>query len=458
MHHWGTALGTLLLSSICLVILYFFSGSKTNLASQVPLPLRALVAASLMSWIFYVGVWGQMLPLPSVYFFYLFQHDYLKNVAIRADDLLVLYGAFFDFLLKYTLFIIFTFVKINNAIKTPPKINFIMSLAWYGMFVVLLSAILIAKLYAFPCKFEIRGICYDEPKAENPPINFDIQMIDADTKKPLLNGWVAIEWHSPNEHGQLQCVQQDYGQTDSHGRFHANGKDGSWMYGQIIMFVPGYEPLNYTEWDDQPNVLSAAIEIGESQRGDFPAWEAQAVALGYKANIIPNQYTKFYSRPAPDIYNRLNNKPYLPGGQTQLWVTSRGLPTRTRGELVNVGTTCRKLRTQSSADEKKWRRAYSEKAMKILCDAKWDSIIPNTEASGLDYVKSAANIIEDSEARIELLKVSLPEFFNVDHNNYRPMTDTERSAAQSIDHRPLTRAERLSYCAAIQPFFALQTN
>lgn len=455
MHYWGTALGTLLLSSICVAILYFFSVSKANLNSHIPLPLRAFIAASMMSWVFYVGVWGQMLPLPALYFFYLYQNDYFQNIAIKSDDLIVFYFALFDFVLKLALFLIFTLFKIGKLGRGAPKTKFTTSFAWYGIFILTASALLFFKAYALPCKFEINGVCYDKPKKENPPINFDIQMIDADTKMPLENGWIAIDWHSPDVNGQLQCVQQDYGQTDAQGRFHMTGKDGSWMYGRVIIFAPGYEPLNYIEWDDHPNVLTAAIEIGDSQRGEFPAWEAQALALGYKANIIPNQYTKFYPKPAPAIYNRLNIRPHMPTGQIQLWVTSRSLPTRVRGELVYMGSACRNIQSQSHLTEKKWRRAYSEKAMKILCDEKWDSIQPNTVATTREYIQSAANVIENPETQIDMLKRTLPAFFNIDHSYYRPMSDIERSAAQQLERRPLTSAERTSFCAAIQPFFAV---
>lgn len=194
MHYWGTALGTLLLSIICIVILYFFCGSKANLNSHIPLPLRAFIAACMMSWIFYVGVWGQMLPVPSVYFVYSIQDDSVHNTRVDADDWIVCYCAIVDFIVKLLAFIVFTLIKINSLTKARPKNNLMISFAWYFLVFIAITGAWFLRPYAFPCKFEVNGFCYDKPEAENPPLTYEVQILDADSGKPISGGWVDIDW------------------------------------------------------------------------------------------------------------------------------------------------------------------------------------------------------------------------------------------------------------------------
>ena len=74
------------------------------------------------------------------------------------------------------------------------------------------------KLSIPPCQIEVKGICYDKPKASNPPLTASWQIIDIDTKKPIPGVWISFYWKKfPDGQQSGSCARNVMGQTDANG-------------------------------------------------------------------------------------------------------------------------------------------------------------------------------------------------------------------------------------------------
>lgn len=70
------------------------------------------------------------------------------------------------------------------------------------------------------CQVHINGICYDKPKASNPPITASWQIIDADTRKPIPGVLISFQVAIP--------IPGSPGQARGNPLLFARSTDGVW--------------------------------------------------------------------------------------------------------------------------------------------------------------------------------------------------------------------------------------
>lgn len=232
-------------------------------------------------------------------------------------------------------------------------------------------------------------------------------------------------------------MRQDSGQTDAHGKFRATAKSGNWMYGRVDIFVPGYEPLAF--YNNQENALNTHIYLGENN-GGYPAWEAQALMLGYKISA-DGYFEKPYSNLVSKNVDSNIKAPLVSGGLVQYWVTTRSAPLRSALEYSQDGASCNyppELNDLQIRAAKEHKIAFANAAKSIVCDEKWDSVSASLNTSAYLYFNFATQIVS-VPAQQKALRAVVPDF--------HPRSD------YSYESRPMTNIERVNFCAAISPYF-----
>ena len=305
------------------------------------------------------------------------------------------------------------------------------------------------KLSIPPCQIEVKGICYDKPKASNPPLTASWQIIDIDTKKPIPGVWISFYWKKfPDGQQSGSCARNVMGQTDANGRFSNTAEDGSWMFTEVFMFKPGFQRIRYQRLLEQTYVTDK-YDISQEFVGKYPGWETELKAMGYRLDTTSttNNYYKNFELGAD--YLSIMSAAWQPEGERQYWVSKRGIPDGR--EISSLGIyTCysRALgKTDPNAEfigyqgpeydqNSVWNREKAMDAYHVICDEKWDSVPNEFEwTSTPSYYNSAIEIIPnlDTKALDSLLA------------NYL-------AGLRSSNSRPLTKIERKAFCEYLAPF------
>ena len=178
-----------------------------------------------------------------------------------------------------------------------------LSFAWHQTLVCVAIAIFLTSIAACGqighgyCQVHINGICYDKPKASNPPITARWQIIDADTQKPLPGVWISFYWKKFPDGQQRggSCARNVMGQTDANGRFSNTAKDGSWMFADVFMFKAGYRRIQ-TEYLPEGTTLTDRQKINQEYVGKYPEFENELKSMGYQLDTssTTNAYYKTF--------------------------------------------------------------------------------------------------------------------------------------------------------------------
>jgi len=302
------------------------------------------------------------------------------------------------------------------------------------------------------CQIEVKGICYDKPKASNPPLTASWQIIDIDTKKPIPGVWISFYWKKfpDGQQSGSSCARNVMGQTDANGRFSNTAEDGSWMFAEVFLFKPGFQRIRYQRLLEQTHVTDK-YDISQEFVGKYPGWETELKAMGYRldATSTTNNYYKNFELGAD--YPSIMSAAWYPEGERQYWVSKRGIPDGR--EISSLGIyTCysRALgKTDPNAEfvgyqgpdydeDSPWNREKAMDAYHVICDEKWDSVPADFEFTQSNrYTSKASGLVPKSN--YDALKSLLPEYFAI------PV-----QSGSSI--RPMTHMERTAFCNYVAPF------
>jgi hypothetical protein len=302
------------------------------------------------------------------------------------------------------------------------------------------------------CQISVGGICYDSPKASNPPLTASWEMIDADTKKPLAGVWVSFYWRKFADGSQRDgsCARNVIGQTDSNGRFSDTAKDGSWMFTDVYMFKPNYQRVRFQRVVGQTHITDK-YELFQDFVGKYPGWENALKTMGYQLDktSTTNKYSKNFELGSQ--YPRIMKAAWDSGGERQYWVTKRGIPDGT--DISSLGIYTCYNRALGKADpnaeligytsaewdqNSPWNRDISMDALQTVCDEKWDSVPADfSRTYSHQYASTAFGIVPQS-AQDQLRKL-LPKYFAAVKSHSEPM-------------RAMTRPERLAFCSFVKPY------
>ena len=299
---------------------------------------------------------------------------------------------------------------------------------------------------AGPCRLEVNGICYDRPKASNPPLSARFEAIDADTGKPLPGVMISFYWKTFLPSGQPdQCARNVIGETDAQGKFANTGKDGSWMFTQVQMFKSGWERIGFDRVIGQ-TYISHKYQLNVPEIGMYPAWESNLKRLGYELDTktMGPIYRKKFELGGQ--YQKIMTAEWQPEGLRTYWVKMRGFP----GDLVpsQVGTECYDLKLQKidpdaesvgyalpKFSEEQVNLQRFKHAIGAICDEKWDSVpVDFVRAQAPALIGFSAGVFGNDQAELVDL---LPDFYG------------EKRTVNSNFSRALTKAERIRYCGAV---------
>ena len=295
------------------------------------------------------------------------------------------------------------------------------------------------------CRLEVNGVCYDRPKASNPPISARFEAIDADTGKPLPGVMISFYWETYLGSGKPDlCARNVIGETDANGKFANTGKDGSWMYLEVQMFKAGWERVYFDRLIGQ-TFISHAYQIQIAEIGMYSAWGNQLKQMGYmldKRTMGPIYRKKFE---LGDQYEKIMTAEWQPEGLRTYWVRMRGFPEGLTPH--QIGTQCfnqqlGKIDPDAEMvgfEQEKFKRSNielerSKHALQAICDEKWDSVPASyTWSPTARLIGDAGSAFVDNDPQ---LKILLPDFYG------------EHPVSNSGFSRPLTHNERVAYCAA----------
>jgi hypothetical protein len=452
----GFIIGTLLLLAASLALLRRVARTQINLTSTMPLFLRAVLAACLTSWVFLV-LETVIAPFPSLYIISILKDEIMYRPQVIFDTRLVFYYSIFDFLLKFFMFIVFTLRKQNSLPHIPDLKTAKVSATWYGIFIVAIAGSWLLVSLATPCRFKINGVCYDRPKASNPPISARFEAIDADTGKPLPGVLISFFWKTYLGNGRPdQCARNVIGETDAQGKFSNTAKNGSWMYSSIEMFKAGWERVYFRRLLDQ-TYISHEYRFSMEEIGIYPAWEKQLESMGYVLDTTSttNAYRKNFE--LGNQYNRIMTAEWEPQGLRTYWVKMRGFP---RALTPNqIGSQCYNRQLEKidpdaefiganvpRFSDKRLQLERSKHALQAICDDKWDSVPSDLpKITGTYWLTTptgrllgdAGSVFAENDPQ---LKILLPDFYG-EHSSADSLRDPNHT-------RRLTHEERLLYCAA----------
>jgi len=324
------------------------------------------------------------------------------------------------------------------------------------------------QLSSQPCQIKVNGICYDTPKARNPPLTASWQIIDVDTKKPIPGVWISFYWKKfPNgQQSGGSCARNVIGQTDANGRFSDTAKDGSWMFAEVGMFKSGYQPIRYDRLLEQ-TYITDKYNISQEFVGKYPAWEEELKQMGYRLNTISTTNSYFKNFELNSEYSKIMAAAWYPEGERQYWVSTRSFPSEQFRTLLGAQCHSRKLgRTDPNAefvgydgfnlkpsreqkeygyveipgpDKIPWEIDRAKAAIRYICDKKWDSVPADFNFTPAPLILMYASQIQIDKNGTSLVDV-IPEYYN-----------ESRSYGHS---RALTRQEQVRACV----FFDSLTN
>jgi len=303
------------------------------------------------------------------------------------------------------------------------------------------------------CQVQVNGICYDKPKSSNPPITASWQIIDADTLKPVAGVWISFYWKQfpDGEQRGGTCARNVMGQTDANGRFSNTAKDGSWMFADVHMFKAGYRQI-HTEFLPERTALTDRQKINQEYVGKYPAFESELKSMGYQLDTSNTTNAYFKSFEVGGDLKALLSAAWEPQGETQYWVSKRGIPDGQ--DLSSLGIyTCynREIgKTDPNAEfvgykgpdwdaNSPWNREVATEALNSICDARWETV-PTTFAwtATPRYYNYAIRLMPKvyPERNTQRLDAILKD--------YPRVSDTHS--------RRFSRAERTEFCNFIRPF------
>lgn len=332
-------------------------------------------------------------------------------------------------------------------------------LAWHQNFVRVGLAVLLMILAACGqtgygyCQVQVNGICYDKPKASNPPLTASWQIIDANTQKPLPGVWISFYWKKFPD-GQQRggtCARNVMGQTDANGRFSNTAKDGSWMFADVFMFKAGYRRIRMENIPEQ-TTLTDSQKINQEYVGKYPAFENELKSMGYQLDTASttNVYFKNFELGGGDR-KALVSAAWEPQGERQYWVRKRGIPDGQ--DLSALGMSPCYSRTLGKTDPNaefvgykdgdrdkngRWSHAIAIDALDTICDEKWDTVPSDFKwTQSKQYAAPASSLV--GEANFAALTKLSPDYLAI------PFSTGDST-------RAMTRTERIAFCGFVRPF------
>jgi hypothetical protein len=303
-----------------------------------------------------------------------------------------------------------------------------------------------------PCQVQVNGICYDKPKASNPPITASWQIIDADTLKPIPGVWISFYWkkfHDGEQRGGT-CARNVIGQTDANGRFSNTAKDGSWMYADVHMFKGGYRQIR-TEFLPERTALTDRIKINQEYVGKYPEFESELKSMGYQLDTSNTTNAYFKTFEVGGNLEAMLSAAWEPQGEKQYWVSKRGIPdgqdlhalamfpcynrslgkTDPNAEFVGY-------QAQDLSENSRWSRVIAIDALDSICDEKWDTVPSDFKfTQSKRYVAAVSMLV--GKGNFEKLTKTLPDY-----------TAIQYSTGSST--RAMTSTERITLCGFVRPF------
>jgi len=302
------------------------------------------------------------------------------------------------------------------------------------------------------CQIEVKGICYDKPKASNPPLTASWQIIDIDTKKPIPGVWISFYWKKFPD-GQQRggtCARNVMGQTDANGRFSNTAKDGSWMFADVFMFKAGYRRIQMENIPEQ-TILTDSHKINQEYVGKYPAFENELKSMGYQLDTSSTTNAYFKTFEVGGDRKALVSAPWEPQGARQYWVSKRGIPDGQ--DMHSLGMYPCYSRTLGKTDPNaefvgykdgdrdkngRWSRAIAIDALDTICDEKWDTVPSDFKfTQSKQYAGPASSLV--GEVNFAALSKLYPDYVAIPY-----------SAGGST--RAMTRAERVAFCGFVRPF------
>ncbi len=303
-----------------------------------------------------------------------------------------------------------------------------------------------------PCQVQVNGICYDKPKASNPPITASWQIMDADTLKPIPGVWISFYWKKfpDGEQRGGTCARNVIGQTDANGRFSNTAKDGSWMFADVHMFKGGYRQIR-TEFLPERTALTDRIKINQEYVGKYPAFENELKSMGYQLDTssTTNAYFKIFEV-GGDLTSMLSEA-WQPQGAKRYWVRKRGIPDGQ--DLAQVGGYKCYNRALGKTDpdaefvgykgpdwdeNSPWERDMAIDALDTICDEKWDTVPLDFKFTQSKRYAGRSSGLVGKENFAALTKLA-PDYLGI-------------SLSAGDSSRSMTRTERVAFCGFVRPF------
>ena len=295
-----------------------------------------------------------------------------------------------------------------------------------------------------PCQVQVNGICYDKPKASNPPITASWQIMDADTLKPIPGVWISFYWKKfpDGEQRGGTCARNVIGQTDANGRFSNTAKDGSWMFADVHMFKGGYRQIR-TEFLPERTALTDRIKINQEYVGKYPEFESELKSMGYQLDTSNTTNAYFKTFEVGENPKALLSAAWEPQGEKQYWVSKRGIPDGQ--DLAQVGGYKCYNRALGKTDPNAefvgykgpdwdansvWNREMATEALNLICDDRWDTVPSDFEWSSTpEYYNYALRLMprENPERNTQRLDAILKDYPKVSDTHSRRFSKTERN-------------------------------
>lgn len=294
------------------------------------------------------------------------------------------------------------------------------------------------------CDLVVNGKCRDTRRESDPPLTAKWQVFDAESEKPIEGAWISFLWYGKaDKRGVTTCVGSAIGRTNKDGVFQDTAADGSWrMDTPAMIYVPGYEQLQYHPRRPDAEHVTAFVEIPPSARTAYTAWFQRLESLGYKY-VDEGGTTTYYEKVLP---NRIGipaifNKAVEDGGRKEFWVTTRSLPEYANRDAV--GASCGKPGARDVGfDDPAVAMIDKQRglgAFRYICDPQWDSVPSDyTQTDSYLFVSKALWLLPDLVTAQKDVMGVLPQY----------MADV---GIRSSNIRALTKEERQTFCAWIEP-------
>lgn len=318
-----------------------------------------------------------------------------------------------------------------------------------SIFFLLTTLISCGPSFSQRCQVELNDVCYDKPKISNPPIKASWHIIDVETKKPIPGVWISFYWLKFSEDQQKSsCARNVIGQTDAMGRFSDTARDGSWMFTEVFMFKLGYQPIQHERLVGQTFVTDKHSISGRFV-GKYRGWENELLSQGYKldrTNTTNNYYKNFE---LGSDYQKIMSAAWQPDGETQYWVSKRGIPDKRHLSSLGIYTCSdntanhdvelvgyKSLKYDAASP---WNYEMGLDAYETLCDARWDLVPASFQWTDVPVYLSFATKITGK------------------HDNHTITTllpDYTKTINGAVSPR-MSAAERLAICSYLSKYTTL---